>query len=656
MAELRPFDPNRYRKEVLAAVEKRGGPDASDPFELYDVPLDDELDDATVTARVEEVWGFWQRQRDHPKYRVLAALLVSSHAERSAELLDGGRRRLAAARVRAQREQRDAGRYELLDAAVSRLVARHGGVPRDKLAGLDEVGALAGLTPHEVATRLRRHRVVDAPAPGIAAERRRQIRALLDEFGRLTDVPAPPTLLALLGLAASVSEAQVRASGSAWRARARELPPQRLRTVVDELLVHVGELLEPGRAAVEAYLDAVAEDVADYLRPRVRAAVLVEDRLVAEDREHLFEEALARGLDERRAAAVLAALAAELGTTIEDPVPPARPVPPRSPLSPRWERALRTARVVLRAGRPREARVHAEEARRVADGLGSAAVGAMIAEIETVLADAGRRLDAARAAGDARRWGEVLELAEELARTASDLDGVGTLLERARAEVARADAAVAAAEAGPAADQARALQAVLDACADHPGALAALAAVPLAAPAWVSAARDARGDVVVLWAPSETPEVSYRVRRLRPDGSWQVLGRVQAGSMEDGGAPPGVEAPVYAVAALQAGRSSAETRSDAVPAPSAAAPAGPPAPHQVRATRLPGGSVEVSWLGPAGAEFRVRCCDAGRWRVVGRTHALHLEDGGAPPGTVGIYAVSATADGVRSAEGRSDGT
>jgi hypothetical protein len=662
VAEPPPFDSNHYRKTVLAAVEKRGGPDTSDPFELYDLPLDDDLDDTAVAARVGEVWGFWQRQRDHPKYRVLAALLVDSHDERSAELLDAGRRRLAVARVRAQREQRDSRRYELLDAAISRLVARHGGVPRDKVAGLDEIGVLAGLSPDEVAARLRRHRTVDATAPtpaqaaepAVAAERRRQIRALLDEFGRLTEVPAPPTLLVLLGLEPSASEAQVRASGSAWRARARELPPQRLRTVVDELLVHVGELLEPGHAAVEAYLDAVVEDVAAYLRPRVRAAVLVEDRLVAEDHAHLHEEAVARGLDERRATAVLAALAAELGTTIEGPAAagPA-PAPARGP---DWEGPLKAARAALRAGHPVEASARVDEARRLAGDGGTTAVRAVADEIDAVLAAAELRWRAAVSARDARRWAEALDHAEHLARTASDLHDVREMLSLARAEVERADTAVAAAVAGPAADRTRALLAVLDRCPEHPGAVAALAAIPLAAPAWVSAARDARGDVVVLWAPSETPEVSYRVSRLRPDGSWQVLGRVQAGSMEDGGAPAGVEAPVYAVAALQAGRSSPATRSDTAPEPvERRAEVGLSAPKQVRATRLPGGSVEVTWVGPAGAEFRVRCADGDRWRVVGRTRATSMEDGGAPAGPVGVYAVSAAISSTRSAEGRSDG-
>ena len=94
--ELPPFDPNGYRKTVLAAVERRGGPDTSDPFELYDLPLDrelsGELDDAAVAERVAEVWAFWQRQRDHPRYRALVALLVETHAARSAELLDADTR------------------------------------------------------------------------------------------------------------------------------------------------------------------------------------------------------------------------------------------------------------------------------------------------------------------------------------------------------------------------------------------------------------------------------------------------------------------------------------------------------------------------------------------------------------------------------------
>src|SRR5205823_13703832 len=130
-------------------------------------------------------------------------------------------------------------------------VQRHRGIPADKVEGLYEVGELAGLTRAEVDLRLRRHRILPATAPTgqavIGAERRRQLRALLDEFGRLTGVPAPPTLLALLGLGPDATAEQVRTTAGAWRSRARELPPERLRAVVDELLVHVAELIEPGR-------------------------------------------------------------------------------------------------------------------------------------------------------------------------------------------------------------------------------------------------------------------------------------------------------------------------------------------------------------------------------------------------------------------------
>ncbi len=683
MNELAPFDPNGYRKRVLATVERRGGPDTSDPFELYDLPLDAELDDQVVAARVAEVWAFWQRQRDHPRYRALVALLVETHAARSAELLDASTRRGAAARARARREERETARFALLDAAISRLVQRHGGVPRDKVAGLEEVGALGGLTPDEVAARIRAYHLL---GPSIGPERLRQIRALLDEFGRLTGAAAPPTLLALLGLVPSATEQQVSAGWTAWRSRARELPAGRLRAVVDELLVHVADLLAPGRAAVEAYLDAVAVEVTEYLRPRVRAAVLVEDRLVADDHAHLLAEAAALGLDDRRAAAVIAGLAAELGAVVE-PAPPGVRGPGAASGAnadeggrpgARWSEdqagtagghagtgraeptpgatvpeLLRRARAALRAGRPREA----QELVAAAAGAGavSGQARALSDEVAAVLADAERRLGEAAAAAADRRWVAAAVELDDLARTASDIaPDLEVRRSRARAEVVRAGERFAAALAGPEARREAALRALLVDCRDHEGAQRALEQLIVVAPdppEWVNAARDVRGDVVVLWAPSTSRGVTYRVRRMRQDGTWHVVGRVTDSSIEDGGAPPGVEAPVYAVAAIQAGRSSPETRSDSAPA----AP-GPAAPAGVLAVRAGDGTVDVTWTPVAGdVEYRVRRLDGDRWRVIGRTRATWLQDGGAPGGIVPVYAVSAARGGVRSAEGRSDG-
>lgn len=696
-----PFDPNDYRKRVLAAVESRGGPDSSDAFELYDIPLDevDRLRDADVEARVAEVYAFWQRQRDHPKYGSLVSLLAQAHPQRSLDVLDRDRRRALAAHIRAERERRDVARYELLDQAIGRLVTRHKGIPRDKIDGLIEIGALGGLSPAEVQARLRRHRVIDpvsaapaapaAPAgPVVSAQRRQQVRDLLDEFGRLNETPPPSTLFALLGLGPDAPDEEIGLCADAWRVRSRELPPLRIRAVADELLIHVQDLLESGRPTIEAYLDAVAADVADRLRPRVRAAVLVEDRLVADDHAHLLGEAVALGLDEGRARRVLASIAAELGAPVETgpgrgPAPAPTPArqgqgssdPAPRPTTRQWEQPLRSARRALRAGRLYEAREYVTEAARVAGADGAIPVRAVTDEIDAALDEAAVRWRAAAAALEARRFAEAVEHLEYLERTAADLRGprgegpVQSLLIGAQREVADADRQVEAAMASP--HRAEALLAVLATYPDHPAALNALAAIPVQPPGRVTAVRDGSGSVIVSWAPSPTGNVVYRVMRQGADGSWRVVGRTPSTSVADGGAPAGAAIPVYAVTANQAGRRSVEVHSgapaappasvpatvppppanpatvppaepppgQATPAPPVPPPAPPatpaqlPAPTDVRAERAPDGSVIVRWSGPAGAEYKVsRQSPDGRWRVVGRTRESLIEDGGAPAG------------------------
>ena len=95
------FDANDYRKRVLAAIEARGGVPASDPFEWYDVPLDeaDSLSDEAVTEQVEAVWAFWQKHRNHPKYRGLVTALLATHQDTAPALCDRHSRRQLAART-----------------------------------------------------------------------------------------------------------------------------------------------------------------------------------------------------------------------------------------------------------------------------------------------------------------------------------------------------------------------------------------------------------------------------------------------------------------------------------------------------------------------------------------------------------------------------
>ncbi|MGZ9825587.1 hypothetical protein ACXYTP_01640 [Tsukamurella ocularis] len=609
-----PFDPNDYRKRVLAAVARRGGPERTDAFELYDVPLDDaaRLTDAEVAARLDEVWGFWQRQRDHPKYRSLVARLVDEHAERSAPLRSAASRAAEAARVRAERDERDAARYEILDTAVALLVERYGGVPAEKVPGLEEIGALGGLTAAEVATRLRRHRVLPdaAPAPspqaapgGLTVQRRAQIRALLTEWSELCG-ESVPTLFALLGLGITDANdvVEIRDRAAVVHRRAREMGPGRGRAVLDELGVHVREVLTVGPLA-DAYARAVVEDATEMLRPKVRAAILIEDRLIGPDYEYLAGEGEEQGLDRATVERVLAELAAEYGGGVGHPppgAPPARtaaPTPAPDPAraaapaaAPRaWEAPLKAARAALRRGRPAEAARLAAEARAVDDGTAGTRLRAVADEAQRVLEEAAglwREVAAARAAGRYADAARALALLQRRALDAPPPPGQPTLQEaidetrRAQAGTAPAPRATTAAPSPP----------------DTSAPPAAPVPEPPSAPAPPTGvtAQQVDGAVLITWS-SPHPAADFKVSRQRPDGGWNVVGRTRETRLEDGGAPRRA-VPVYAVIAVVDGVPSAEARSDARPAPAQ------PAAHRPPSTPAPATSpAPTAPSAPAGA-------------------------------------------------------
>lgn len=719
-----PFVANDYRKQVLAPILRRGGdPRAGDAFELYALPLEAaDLPDPTIVARLDEVWGFWQRHRDQPKYRVLVGQLVAEHEERSAPLRTREQRLQLAQQIRAYRETREQTRFEALDLAIRRLVDRYRGIPDDKVEGLCELAAADHIGREEALRRMRRHRriaavgsdvgrspgavvaqspsVSPASSPGAPvpvaqspgavvaavdpaiAERARQVRDLLDELGRHADRPAPTTLFDLLDLPPDAAPAQIGDRARMWRARAGEMPVGRTRAVIDELLAHVRQLLESGPAVRGGYLDAVAAEVREQLRPRMRAAILVEDALLPDDRYFLTDEAIARGLDHGRAARVISELAAE--STADS----GRSAPGATRSNP-VEDALRAARTALRAGRCAEAGTLVDRARSAVGDDPADALAAVVAEIDEVIAAARLRWRAAVSAYEAGRHAEALGHLEHLRRTASDLPYPGArrfdldeLIERSRAAVAEADRLVAETVALAESDRtdsdrpdsdradsdradsdrvARLLEAIAR-CAEHPEAMAQLASIPVGAPASVRAVRIAAG-VEVTWEPSATPAVRYRVVRIDGDGSRRVVGRTAAASIIDGGVAGDETIPAYVVTAHHTGRSSAEVRSGEPPTPVSAlpVPADQPLPTGVPA---PGGlvvrpgptGVVIEWDPVPGATYKVtRLGPDGSERVVGRTAAPTIEDGGAPPGCTPVYEVIALRDGDASIAVRSDG-
>ncbi|WP_336027557.1 hypothetical protein [Geodermatophilus sp. FMUSA9-8] len=584
---LPPFDGNGYRKRVLAAIEARGGADATDPFEVYDLPLDGPLTDDDVARQVDAVWAFWQKQRDHPKYRGLVTALLASHDALAAQLRTAGGRQWLAGQTRAERARRDAARYAELDAALQRLTERFGGVPADKVAGLRGMAAAAGLDDAAFEARLRGHRVLGAEAPARseapadAAVVLRQVRDGLEELGRIEGARVP-SLHALLELPPTADRETVRRRRDALLVVNRQRRPDRRRALVDDLLAAVGTLLVDGDPAV--YLDALADDVRAALRPRVASAVLVEDRLTPADAHLLLQEAQAAGLDPQRAAAVVTGLAREAGSDAAVPAPPPVRVPGRAD----WQAEVSAACAALRDGRPVAARRHADAA--------LSAAGELLPPIRAVrdeAADAAVRAEAAwRTVGPAlaaRRHAAAATALEQLVATAADVPGPGgedaaELLRRSREALALADAVLAPPCTGR--DREDALLAALDAVADHPAARAELAALPVAPPTGVHAVPAPGGARDVRWTASASAgPVEYRVLRVRPDGGRQVVGTTTGTSLEDGGYGPVTG---HVVVASRLGVASAEAATGEAPGPRRTpAPPRAPAPQPAPATSAP---------------------------------------------------------------------
>ncbi|EIV95979.1 hypothetical protein [Frankia sp. QA3] len=666
---MRAFDSDDYRRRVLAVVHRRGGAEHSDPFEIYDIPLAevDTLDDAAIRARIAEVWAFWQRSRDHPRYRGVIIGLLDLHAELSEALADRTRRLALRDRVAAARATRDDERFAALDAAVARLVARFGGIPADRIAGLRAWAATQGIDESAFTLRTRRHRIVPAsPAAGppdrprpepIPVEVLRQIRADLDELGRITASAPPRSLFDLLGVPPGASREQIRELRDEALTRNRARRPDRRRALLDDLLAAVGALLVEGDP--DAYLDALAAATSERLRPRVAAAVLVEDALLPAEAAELVAEAEADGLDSQRARAVVRSLARAQGVTAPPLPPPAAPhgftrppgagavpepvaAPGREPQGAAptagapppvragdWRAAVSRARAALRAGRPVEAGEHVATARELA-GETLPPIRAMDDEVETAIRAAADRWTALAPLIAAGRYRAVIPAARRLVETAADVPGpgnqlAGELLSLAEARCTAADELVARARTADAADRERLLGEVLALVTDHAEASALLA--------------QRRPG------PASTPPVQpspVRPSPVRPSP-------VQPSPVQPSPSVPPVEARSSSAASPPAASPPAASP-PAVPPPVGPAGAGPlvgtvAPPAAVRAHR-DGRSVLVSWQPSTTAgevRYRViRIAADGVGRAVGVTTGSSLEDGGAPPdGAVPRYEVAA---------------
>lgn len=570
------FDANAYRKGVLAPIEARGGLPASDPFEWYDLPLSEKLNDATVRAQVDAVWAFWQKQREAPKYRGLILALLARHEEVAALLWRKDTRRSLAEQVRRERTERAADRFAELDAAVGRLVERFGGIPTSKVDGLIAFAAERSISETDARLRFGAHPLVADQARTEAVDPYRRARADLEELGRLLEGAPCPSLFVLLDLPPTAGRREILQARDRVAARNRELLPDRRRALVDDLLAAVTNLLVDGDP--ETYLSALAVDVAEALRPRFHAAVLVEDLLTPEDAVYLVAEAEALGVDAGRARDVVVSLARDAGVAMPatarrpDPVqavPSVSSVPegyqrrPKQPVpASAWHEELSAARAALRAGRAGEAGRHVEAARSLAGGT-TPPVRAVSDEVEAVLAEATGLWKAVELQLAARALTELLSTLERLQAIASDIPSpsgrlAADLLAQTQPAASALADATAHAQALPDEPRERELLALWEQHPDDPVVRQALRSLGVRPPSdlQVTAGRD---SVRLVWRPSPClGRVEYRVVVVFPDGGRRVLGTTSECALEAALPGPGSPLPSYAVLARRAGVASEE--------------------------------------------------------------------------------------------------
>lgn len=318
------LDTNAYRKNVLARLLVEPGladPQTGDPFLVCAV--DPDADDATAAKQLDNVIAFWNKERNHPRYRGLAAQLVGRRAEYESILLNGNARKAAAERVRNARESAQADGLAVLDELANRLTRGQGGIPQSKLDTLRRIAEHHDVDGATFTSWTGRHQVVDdTDAQPWDDAVRKQVRRSLDELATLEHHrPGFPTLYSLLNLENSASIAAIRQAAdelSQINAGARR---DRRKTLLGDLLATIKTrlLTDDGPTRYAASLRA---DARDLIRPEVEMLAVVTGEISAEDHQTLLSALVGNdwGLSLTDAREIIRQVAAQAGAAISVPV------------------------------------------------------------------------------------------------------------------------------------------------------------------------------------------------------------------------------------------------------------------------------------------------------------------------------------------------
>jgi hypothetical protein len=573
---LKPFDGTDYRKRVMARLLEDfalADPQTGDPFLVCDV---DPADHSGVTEKhLGDLVAFWQKDRNHPRYKSIAAQMVARREQYAQVLLDPTRRGEAAARVLGVRSQADTEAFSRLDELTAPLIGRHGGIPRSRLPVLLQYATGQGVSREAFDAWCAKHPLIDdrdSEATPWEPAVRKQIRSALDELARsATGATASRyrTLLTFLAVGPKAPRAELVAAHARLVEVNKTRTRDRLMTVTEDLLAQIStRLLADG--GVASYLASMRADAKDSVKGELLQRALLSGSLPAAELEAMaagiaaLEWGLtaADGRDLVREAAHDVHLAVEVGGEVDlivcagchrpqpadgrttcryckaelfmpcpycnQTIPAATDVCPRCDASVAQWRAARAAmpaaQTQLDTGRPVEAGVIATGAMA---GLDSSRVPAPLRALAAAAQDVQRR--AAEVWRELRRdahrgavWAAAAS-ATWLSRNASDVadpavpDDGGPVrsavdwLAVLKQQQATADAQVTTALKAPQLEVEAALRRVLRSYPDCPTAVSALARLPLPAPS-AGAAQWRNGVAELSWRPAPAAPGAVRYR------------------------------------------------------------------------------------------------------------------------------------------------
>lgn len=310
------LDTNAYRKNVLARLLNEPGladPQTGDPFLVCAV--DPDADDATAARQFDEVVAFWNKERNHPRYRGLAAQLVGRKAEYESILLNTGARKAAAQRVTQARESAQADGIAVLDDLARRL----GSIPRSKMDALKRIADHHGLDAVTFTSWSARQRVVeDTDAVPWDDAVRRQIRRSLDELATLEHHrPGFPTLYSLLGLENDAPVARIRQAADELNQINAGARRDRRKTLLGDLLATIKTRLLAADGP-ERYKASLKADARDLIRPEIEMLAVVTGEISAEDHQTLLTALVGNdwGLSMADAREIIRQVAAQSGAAL----------------------------------------------------------------------------------------------------------------------------------------------------------------------------------------------------------------------------------------------------------------------------------------------------------------------------------------------------